>query len=122
MRLKQERPSRENRSRGRRHDPTRYGRQAGKVSTKTRVFDQTRAARASVDQARVNRWVASRIVTWTPDNCFRCRRPIVYGAKWVELVNDNERARFHADCSPAWRAQQELAARQAMGLDQSERP
>jgi hypothetical protein len=67
----------------------------------------------------VNRWVAAQIVTWSPDNCFHCRRPIVYGAKWVELVNDNDRVRFHSDCAPAWRAQLELAARRALGLDRN---
>jgi hypothetical protein len=72
-------------------------------------------------RARIARWVTSRIVSWPPDNCFHCRRPIVFGAKWTELVNDNDRARFHSDCAPAWRAQQEVAARQAMGLDRSER-
>jgi hypothetical protein len=75
----------------------------------------------AADRARIARWVASRIICWPPDNCFHCRRPIVYGAKWVELVNDNDRARFHADCAPVWRAQQEVAARRAMGLDRSER-
>jgi hypothetical protein len=53
--------------------------------------------------------------------CFHCRRPIVYGAKWIELVNDNARARFHSDCAPAWRTQQQAAARRAIGLDRSER-
>jgi hypothetical protein len=72
-------------------------------------------------KARIDRWVASRIVTWAPDNCFHCRRPIVFGAKWTELVANNERARFHADCLPAWLAQQDVAARRALGLDRSER-
>ena len=70
----------------------------------------------AADRARIARWVASRIVTWASDNCFHCRRPIVFGAKWVELVNDDDRARFHFDCAPAWRAKQELAARKAMGM------
>jgi hypothetical protein len=73
------------------------------------------------DQARIARWVAAQIISWAPDNCFCCRRPIVFGAKWTELVNDNDRARFHSDCAPTWRAQQELAARRALGLDRSER-
>jgi hypothetical protein len=76
---------------------------------------------SAADRARIARWVALRIVTWAPDNCFHCRRPIVFGAKWVELVNDNERARFHFDCEPAWRAQQVALARRAMGLGRSER-
>ena len=79
-------------------------------------------ARAGMDKARIAKWVAAQIVSYPPDRCLRCRRPIVYGAKWVELVNDNDRARFHFDCAPAWRTRQEVAARRAMGLDWSERP
>ena len=67
------------------------------------------ASATAADRARIARWVAAQIVCWPPDNCFHCRRPIVYGAKWVELVNDNDRARFHFDCEPVWRAQQEVA-------------
>jgi hypothetical protein len=78
-------------------------------------------ARVQVERARVARWVAAQIVNYPPDRCFCCRRPIVYGAKWTELVNDNSRARFHSGCAPAWRARQEIAARRALGLDQSER-
>jgi hypothetical protein len=76
----------------------------------------------AMDRARIARWVAAQIVTWPTDRCLGCRRPIVYGAKWVELVNENDRARFHADCLPAWRAQQELAARRAMGLAAKPQP
>ena len=72
-------------------------------------------------QARaIARWVAAQIVSYPPDRCFHCRRPITYGAKWVELVNDNARSRFHTECAPVWRAQQEIAARKAMGLNQRE--
>jgi hypothetical protein len=76
-------------------------------------------ARALVERMRVTKWVAAQIVSYPPDRCLCCRKPIVFGAKWVELVNDDDRARFHADCLPAWRAQQELAARRAMGLDRN---
>jgi hypothetical protein len=67
-------------------------------------------------RARIARWVAWRIITWPPDNCLHSRRPIVFGAKWVELVNDDDRCRFHAECLPAWRLQQETAACRALGL------
>jgi hypothetical protein len=66
--------------------------------------------------------VTDRQLAGRPDNCFHCKRPIIFVAKWTELVNDNERARFHSDCAPAWRAEQESLARRAMGLDRSERP
>jgi hypothetical protein len=74
------------------------------------------AAPAPLDQGRVAKWVKAQIVNYPPDRCLGCRRPIVYGARWTEVVNDNARARFHADCLPVWRAQQEAAARKAMGL------
>jgi hypothetical protein len=83
---------------------------------------QTRATWARIDQVRVNKWVAAQIVNYPPDRCFGCRRPIIFGAKWVELVNDNDRARFHFACAPVWRARQEVLARRAMGLDRDERP
>jgi hypothetical protein len=73
------------------------------------------------ERARIARWVASRIVSWPLDNCFHCKRPVIFGAKWVELVNDNDRARFHSDCAPAWRAEQEAHARRAMGYNQRDK-
>jgi hypothetical protein len=63
----------------------------------------------------IARWVSARIVSWSPNNCFHCRRPILPGQKWLELVRDDDRARFHFDCAPVWRTQQEAAARRAMG-------
>jgi hypothetical protein len=79
-------------------------------------------AQAKAERARIARWAAAQIVNYPPDRCFGCRRPITYGARWTELVNDNGRARFHFDCAPVWRTQQEVAARRAMGLGRSERP
>jgi hypothetical protein len=73
-------------------------------------------ARTRVEKTRIARGVTAQIVSWPPDNCFYCRRPIVFGARWVELVNDNERARFHSDCAPAWKLQQKAAGRRALGL------
>jgi hypothetical protein len=73
------------------------------------------------ERTRIARWVAAQIVNRPPDNCFYCRRPIVFGAKWVELVNDNDRARFHSACAPAWRAQQVALARWAMGYNQGDK-
>jgi hypothetical protein len=75
-----------------------------------------------LDRGRIARWVAAQIIAYPPDRCLGCRRPIVFGAKWVELVNDNERARFHSGCAPVWRAQQETAARKAMGLAAKPQP
>jgi hypothetical protein len=79
-------------------------------------FPHVDGARARMDKAHIARWVAAQIVSYPPDRCLGCRRPIVYGAKWTEVINDNARARFHSDCEPVWRAQQETAARKAMGV------
>jgi hypothetical protein len=72
-------------------------------------------------QARINKWVAAQIVSYPPDRCLRCRRPVAFGAKWVELVNDNAWARFHAVCEPVWRAEQEEPARRALGISTKEK-
>jgi hypothetical protein len=79
---------------------------------------------AAVEEARetpaqrnmIARWVAWRIVDWPSSQCFGCKKPIVYGAKWTELVNHDNgaRARFHSDCEPVWRAEQEVAARRSL--------
>jgi hypothetical protein len=65
---------------------------------------ETRAERVLID-----RWV-TRIVNWPSSHCFGCKRPIGVGAKCVKLVRDNNRARFHSDCEPVWRAEQETLA------------
>jgi hypothetical protein len=97
------------------------GRRRGRKQSSRSRHRQRRWSRPPlwIEHASPDGW--RRIVTWPPDNCFHCKRPIVFGAKWVELVNDNDRARFHSDCAPAWRAQQEGAARKAMGLPVIER-
>jgi hypothetical protein len=66
------------------------------------------------ERTLINRWVAHQIVDWPSSHCFGCRKPIIVGQKWLELVNDNNRARFHCDCEPVWRAEQEVAARRTL--------
>jgi hypothetical protein len=68
------------------------------------------------ERTLINRWIANTIVDWPSSHCFGCRKPIVVGQKWLELVCDDNRARFHSDCEPVWRAEQEVAARRALGL------
>ena len=68
-------------------------------------------------QARIAKWVKAQIITWAPNNCFGCRKPLVPGQRWIELVHDNDRARFHLECEPVWWEQQEALARRALGLD-----
>ena len=62
----------------------------------------------------INRWVANQIVDWPFGHCFGCRKPIIVGQKWLELVCDDNRARFHCDCEPLWRTRQEVAARRSL--------
>jgi hypothetical protein len=83
-------------------------------------FPHVDGAQARMDMARITKWVAAQIVSYPPDRCLRCRRPIAFGARWLELVNDNARARFHSDCIPVWRAQQEALARRALGISTKE--
>jgi hypothetical protein len=78
-------------------------------------------ALTAVDRTRIARWVAAQIVSYPTDRCLRCRRPIVFGAKRLELVNDNARARFHVGCEPVWRAEQEELARRALGISMKEK-
>jgi hypothetical protein len=63
----------------------------------------------------IDRWVANQIIDWPSSHSFGCRKPIIVGQKWLELVCDDNRARFHCDCEPVWRAEQEVAACRAVG-------
>jgi hypothetical protein len=73
------------------------------------VPTETRAERVLI-----SRLIQHQIVDWPPSHCFGCRLPIVVGQKWLELVCDDNRARFHSDCAPVWRAEQEVAARKTL--------
>ena len=104
-----------------RHEPTTPSRAeavtlAAMETSPSADAESARRARRACAYSAYARWVAWRIITWPPDNCLHSRRPIVFGAKWVELVNDDDRCRFHAECLPAWRLQQETAACRALGL------
>ena len=70
------------------------------------------------ERTRIDRWIELRIIGWNSGQCFACRRSFAYGAKWVELVNENNRCRFHTACLPLWQLEQEMAARRALGLTQ----
>jgi hypothetical protein len=62
----------------------------------------------------INRSVANQIVDWPTSHCFGCKLPTIVGQKWLELVSDDNRARFHCDCEPVWRIEQEVAARRSL--------
>jgi hypothetical protein len=58
-----------------------------------------------------------RLIDYPFDSCRRCRKPFVAGAAWEEVSNGEARARFHRACHDEWLADQEAAARQALGLE-----
>jgi hypothetical protein len=71
------------------------------------------------ERERIDAWIRNRLIAYPLASCFGCRKPIVAGAAWEEVSNGdtNARARFHRDCHAEWRAEQEAAARQALGLE-----
>ena len=78
--------------------------------------DQPRTELSRLDQARIDKWIRDRLVDWR-DSCWRCRKPIVVGQLWTVVSNGEVTARFHQPCHAEWLAQQEVAARRALGLD-----
>jgi hypothetical protein len=74
----------------------------------------------AADQARVNKWIRDRLVADWRESCWRCRLRILVGQKFIDVRGDEVIVRFHTQCESEWRAQQEAAARRAMGLDRSE--
>jgi hypothetical protein len=73
-----------------------------------------------VDQMRVDKWIRDRLIDWR-DSCWQCRKPIVVGQVRTVVSNGEVAARLHQHCHSERLAQQEVAARRAMGLDRSER-
>ena len=77
------------------------------------------AGNVRYERERVDAWIRNRLIAYPLASCFGCRKPIVVGAAWEEVSNGdtNARARFHRACHVQWRAGQEAAARQALGLE-----
>ena len=69
-----------------------------------------------LERARVDRWVASRIIDWPPESCLHCRKPIIVGQLWTIVSNGDCTAQFHEPCHAEWLEVQEAPARRAMGL------
>ena len=69
------------------------------------------------ERRRINHWIAASLISWPPDRCLHCRRPIIPGQTWTAVSNGEVTARFHEPCHVEWLAQQEIAARRALGLD-----
>ena len=70
------------------------------------------SAALRVERARIDAWIAQRVIPWAPNSCLRCRRPIAVGAEFVDVVGGDGRARLHAVCHVEWQAE----ARRALGL------
>ena len=84
-------------------------------------FDQVDPARLAAvryERDRIDKWIRDHLVV-NPNvvGCQRCRRPIIAGDRWTETSNGEARGRYHQACYDAWRAGQEAAARQALGLE-----
>lgn len=76
-------------------------------------------SRLAMEARMIDRWVANHLIDWDPNSCLHCRQRILVGQQWIDVVNEDERrARFHKECLPAWRAEQEIAARRTIGLPQ----
>jgi hypothetical protein len=90
------------------------------ASSPTEVVPEPEAAAVRYERARIDKWIKDRLLNWPLSSCPHCRRPFVAGDAWEEVASFAEvraRARFHRSCHAAWRAERELAARQALGLE-----
>ena len=75
------------------------------------------SAAARYERDRIAAWVRARLTPYPMDRCCYCRLPFNVGQQWQEAANDEARARLHRTCHAEWRAEQEAAARQALGLE-----
>jgi hypothetical protein len=73
-------------------------------------------AHLQTERRRINRWIADKLIAWPQSHCLHCRLPVIVGQTWIDVTNGEARARFHQECHPKWLAQQEIAARRAIGL------
>ena len=88
----------------------------------TDLVDLIRSAKPQIvavlqaERGRINHWIADRLIDWPPNSCLHCRKPIIVGQLWTVVSNGEVTARFHEPCHAEWLAQQEVAARRALGL------
>jgi hypothetical protein len=76
-------------------------------------------AQTRVDQARIAKWIRDRLMASSPGLCWHCRRPFVFGQKFIDLRGAETTVRFHVTCHTEWLARQEAAARRALGLERA---
>ena len=70
----------------------------------------------ALQRGLINRWIANRIIDWSPSHCLHCRLPIIVGQKWTVVSNGEVTARFHEPCHGEWLTEQERLARRSLGL------
>jgi hypothetical protein len=82
------------------------------------VVPEPESAAVRYERERIDKWIRDHLVV-NPNvvGCQRCHRPIIAGDRWTETSNGETRGRYHQACYDAWRAGQEAAARQALGLE-----
>jgi hypothetical protein len=73
-------------------------------------------ARLHAERRRINHWIADSLIDWAPSSCLHCRKAIIPGQQWIDVARGEALARFHQDCHGEWLAQQEVAARKALGF------
>jgi hypothetical protein len=71
----------------------------------------------AADRARIAKWIRDRLVVDWRGSCWQCRKPFAFGQKFIDVGGDETTARFHGACHTEWLAQQESAARRALGLE-----
>jgi hypothetical protein len=81
------------------------------------VVPEPEPAAVRHERERIDAWIKSRLINYPPASCLLCRKPIIAGQDWQEVSNGEARARFHRICHAEWLAEQEAAARQALGLE-----
>jgi hypothetical protein len=83
------------------------------ANSKGAILAQFRA-----NQARIDKWIRDRLTAAWAGSCWHCRRPFAPGQKFIDVRGAEVVVRFHQQCESEWRAQQEVLARRALGLDQ----
>ena len=82
-----------------------------------RVQIREQRRRVGTERERIAAWIRNRLIAYPLASCLLCRKPIIAGQDWQEASNGEARARFHRACHIGWRSEQEVAVRQALGLE-----
>ena len=83
------------------------------------VVPEPESAAVRRERERIDAWIRNRLIAYPLASCFGCRKPIVAGLggrRFRTAIQTRGRV-FIATCHAEWRAGQEAAARQALGLE-----